>query len=617
MRRKMRTVFLSAIRRLYDGLIRITYNKHARYVFSVISRCFNVATAPISNNLALLFMYLGLTVSISFVCKFKNYNYSFGDSLLYSFCEVFCLSIIALVLKKIRLGWTIIILSALFLGGEIFTILFYGTRYDFHVIQLIAETNGQETKEFLHIALRSGAFTTTVGLIFAILSLSILSANIIKKYDKRGWLVTLIAILTVWSFIRATPSHLLFFERISSRDMLYCATWKNMQHEEQTSLIRAENGISFNIVATGELTKLEESVKAIDIDSCSHKCPLIVLIIGESYNKHHSQLYEPNYLKTCPRLEAQRDKGNLIVYDDAVTSYNVTSHAFKYMFSTWDEDYADDWTSHTLFPALFKKAGYDTYFISNQFVLSATDEWDIMGGTFFNSFGLSNLQFTQRNSTRYEYDGDLIQEIPDIDSLASKPTLLICHLIGQHFEYNRRFPAAFAKFKPSDETSMYDDDEYTKEIRADYDNALYYNDYVVDSIFNCFKDKDAVCIYIADHGEEAFDWRYRFRRSEEDDLPPNAVRYQFEIPLMFYLSDTFKNSHPDVTERITSNTARRFITTNLCHLLFYLGGVYSKEYKDSLNILSDNYDNQHKRTIRFTYDYDEIIKQSTIPKVSK
>ena len=57
-------------------------------------------------------------------------------------------------------------------------------------------------------------------------------------------------------------------------------------------------------------------------------------------------------------LMQQQEKGNLVVYTDAVAPFNFTSNAFKYMFSTWDEESGDEWTRHTLFPAVFKKAGF-------------------------------------------------------------------------------------------------------------------------------------------------------------------------------------------------------------------------------------------------------------------
>ena len=168
-------------------------------------------------------------------------------------------------------------------------------------------------------------------------------------------------------------------------------------------------GAAFNIAASAELDVLEATVAATTVDSCSYRCPLIVLVIGESFNKHHTPLYEKDYLPTTPLLMQQREKGNLVVYTDAVAPFNFTSNAFKYMFSTWDEESGDEWTGHTLFPAVFKKAGYCVDFYTNQFAMAQTDMWDFAGGTIFNHHGLSELQFTHRNPDIFDYDGELLQ----------------------------------------------------------------------------------------------------------------------------------------------------------------------------------------------------------------
>ena len=43
------------------------------------------------------------------------------------------------------------------------------------------------------------------------------------------------------------------------------------------------------------------------------------------------------------------------------------------------------------------------------------------------------------------------------------------------------------------------------EIVKDYDNATYYNDYVINQIISLFEQEEAIVIYLSDHGEECFD----------------------------------------------------------------------------------------------------------------
>ena len=53
---------------------------------------------------------------------------------------------------------------------------------------------------------------------------------------------------------------------------------------------------------------LHEAMESIAIDSCTFRSPEIVLILGESYNKHHAALY--GYpLPTTPRLSQEEAAG--------------------------------------------------------------------------------------------------------------------------------------------------------------------------------------------------------------------------------------------------------------------------------------------------------------------
>ena len=284
----------------------------------------------------------------------------------------------------------------------------------------------------------------------------------------------------------------------------------------------------------------------------------------------------------------------------------MTSNVFKYMFSTWDEDDEDDWTAHSLFPALFKKAGYRVLFFTNQFAMESNDQWNVLGGTIFNRPRLSELQFTYRNQTTYRYDHELLEKLPALDSLTATPTLLIVHLIGQHVRYADRCPSDYKVFSPDDELTPFGG-EQGKVIAADYDNATCYNDAVVCELLQRFQDSDAIGIYLSDHGEEVYDWRAQYERTDEAELKPEMAHYQYEIPLLFYLSPRFQLLHDDIVQEVQAALEKPFISTDISHLLFYLGGIQCKDYEERKNLLSPHYDVHRKRILRNQVDYDELM----------
>ena len=205
---------------------------------------------------------------------------------------------------------------------------------------------------------------------------------------------------------------------------------------------------------------------------------------------------------------------------------------------------------------------------------------------------------------------DLLQEIPPVDSLTSHPSLVIVHLIGQHMDYREKYPAGFDKFKPEEEKTSFGG-ETGKVVSSQYDNATYYNDYVVDSLLKKFKDTECISIYLSDHGEEVYDWRAVYGRTSEPEITIEIARNQYEIPFFFYTSDSYSLKHPDIIKEIKDSYNKPLISTDLCHILLYLGGIQTPYYKETLNILSPQYNIERKRIIRGDVNYDELIKNKS------
>ena len=522
--------------------------------------------------------------------------------------DCWLLSLLAGFLNKIKLGSVVTVLVGIILFSELLTVFFYHSNFTIYVVLLLFETNVGESTEFIHAALaHPGSWYAVAITILTGVAAYYLARLSRKPFKYKKALAFVAFALVAWSGIRQVSAYYKLFRCFSSASTVVCNDTRFIPHLN-TPFVRLAYGTAFNMATSAELDVLEATVAATTADSCCYRCPLIVLVIGESFNKHHTPLYEKDYLPTTPLLMQQQEKGNLVVYTDAVAPFNFTSNAFKYMFSTWDEEGGDEWTAHTLFPAVFKKAGYCVDFYTNQFAMAQTDMWDFAGGTVFNHHGLSELQFTHRNPDIFDYDGELLRELPPADSLTAHPTLLIVHLRGQHVKYDNRYPQAYAKFTPNDEKTPFGG-QTGREIAAHYDNATFYNDAVVNTVFEMLKNTDGIGIYLSDHGEEVYDWRDKYERTNERTITPEIARYQYEIPLMFYMTDTFKERHPDVAEAVTTSADRPFISSDLCHLLFYLGGISIPDYQEKRNILSPQYDKTRKRIIGSSTDYDELMKE--------
>ena len=367
-------------------------------------------------------------------------------------------------------------------------------------------------------------------------------------------------------------------------------------------LLHAWKGVSLERDA---FLKLEQNSALISVDSCSFRSPDIILIIGEAYSKHHSQLY--GYEKaTTPRQMQMMCDSSLVAFTDVVSPYHQTSMVFRLTFSLYAYGQQGDWTDYPLFPQLFQKAGYQVSFLTNQFVPSPTlDVFDFSGSAFVNNPKISPSMFTHRNQHSHPYDIGLLEDYDSLAFYRQEHNLTIFHLLGQHTAYADRYPEMYDLFKPQDYQRSELSEEDISEL-AHYDNACLYNDYVVTEITRHFMHHDAIVIYMPDHGEMCYDGSLTFGRTLEVNTP-NEIYQQFEIPFWIWTSPIFRKNHPDIVQQIIKAKDRPFMTDNISQLLLYLADISTPYYREEDNLISPCYNTGRKRMLMGTIPYDEYL----------
>ena len=335
-----------------------------------------------------------------------------------------------------------------------------------------------------------------------------------------------------------------------------------------------------------------------------NKVPKVVLVIGESFNRTHSQLY--GYaLPTTPLQVKRAERGELIYFTDAVSCWNLTSYVFQNLFSLHSVDSPAPWENYPLFPAIYKKAGYQVSFLSNQFPTYVAGSISAFSGSFFlNDPVLSRQMFDYHSPTIITPvdDANLLQEYDNlkIDSLYE---LTIFSLVGMHFNYDVRIP--------SDDWKYFEEGQYLskglatadRQIIADYDNAVRYNDSILESILQRFEDENAIVIYCPDHGEELFDGSGVWGRTYPEVLSDAEMHNQFEVPLWVWCSSRFRTAHPDKVERLEAARNLPFMTDDLPHLLLQLTGISCDALDPTRSPLSDTYNMHRKRILRGWQEY--------------
>lgn len=350
---------------------------------------------------------------------------------------------------------------------------------------------------------------------------------------------------------------------------------------------------------------LQETLTRSHVDSCSFTSPNIVLIIGESYNRHHSELY--GYDKNTTPFQAQYKKeGNLFTFSDAVAQWNLTSDVFRTLLSTHVNESNGEWHQYPLFTTLFREAGYDVTFISNQYIQELSDTYsDFNENLLINDVSMSNAQFNRRNTQRHTYDEGIIEEYSAMyKEDNSRGKLTIFHLMGQHVDFSNRYPEEWEKFN----ASIYDNRKYEeRQIISHYDNATLYNDYILHRIVDLFKNDDAIIIFISDHGERTSDDGNGFGRSFS--FSKGDVEQQYEIPMWVYITDTYRRQHPEMTQDIANSVNKPICTDNIAHMLLYIGGIHTPCYDSRYNPLAKEFDGSLPRIINGEHNYDTLTKQ--------
>ena len=498
------------------------------------------------------------------------------------------------------------------------------------MLMLFNETTKQESEEFLASYLNWEVITSYVGWILLLILTHIVWIFLRKQLGKMSNRIILpkvndiipmackavLGSVVAWLLVDAYNQ---CWDNKEAMKRLFSHSTIGQVEHELTRKDRAELylpiyrlmfSVYANNLADHQIVQLEASSQKVQIDSCSYRVPNIVLIIGESYNKHHSQLYGYN-MPTTPRQVAMAKEGSLVPFTDVVAPWNLTSYVFKNILSLQAVGDSAEWCDYPLFPEVFRKAGYHVTFITNQFQSKANEAvYDFSGGFFLNNPDLSNKLFDTRNNRLHPFDAGVLQEYDNLKKEDKEHNLIILHLMGSHLMYKARYPQKTRKFL---QDNMYDRPELTKKQRmilADYDNSVRYNDSIVWAVTQRFADKDAVVIYMPDHGEEIFDGEpYMYGRMHGANIDYRLARNEMEIPFWIWGSPKYRENHPYGWTAIQEARNRPMMTDVLPHLLMYFGGIASPLYHEQYNIVSPAYDTKRPRILKGVTDYNQLKKQ--------
>ena len=274
----------------------------------------------------------------------------------------------------------------------------------------------------------------------------------------------------------------------------------------------------------------------------------VIIIQGESANKHHMNIYGYSQ-KTTPYLSQLLESKKLYKFN-AISPGNQTVYSVPCTFTMAN---VLDWKSNYIHSqsilADFQDYGYKTYWISSQAIAGSVDSY--VANIAFEAN--QQIFFNQGDATNAKTDIAIIDFLTDKKHSQAKE-MYVFHLLGSHFSYKDRYPISNSLFnKP-------------KSILEAYDNSIYFTDYIIERIIKYFSknNQKILVVYISDHGEVvgvANDLRHG-----HGFLSP--YKDEFDVPFVVY--SNIENKRID---EFTSKNNRYFNLENLNYYIKYISGI--------------------------------------------
>lgn len=284
--------------------------------------------------------------------------------------------------------------------------------------------------------------------------------------------------------------------------------------------------------------------------------PEVIFILGEALRADHlpTNGYSRN---VTPNLSSYR---NLVSFSKVYSPYTFTEASVPFILTEAGAENPEAGYDRQSFITLFKKAGYRTSWLANQ---------NLSGSYTYFAHEADSLVFVNAGKTLYSYekwlDSDILPHLESIlENSSGKQQFILIHTIGQHWWYRSHYTDRQAHFKP--EVDHKDVGGLSREQMVNsYDNTIIATDSFIDSVYRMIADRNAIIIYISDHGEML----------GENGLYLHATEgKEAHYPACFVIwTQAYQKNHPEMIERMIKNKDKEFTTESIFHTVLHLAGI--------------------------------------------
>jgi len=309
-----------------------------------------------------------------------------------------------------------------------------------------------------------------------------------------------------------------------------------------------------------------------------------IVIIGESLNKGHMGLY--GYVrKTTPNLSQLYHNGELMRFDNVYSNHTHTVFVLDLALTEANQYNKKNFYDSLSIIDILKKAGVETYWLTNQPLYSIYDNMVSIIGTSADHVVALNTDMGGVSTGKPKYDGRLIREVKRVlEEKSDKNRVLFVHLGGSHTTYSARYPNdTYTRFSKKPPLGIFGKKASEVDTLNSYDNSVYYNDYVVSSILKLLQqDQSAMAlVYMSDHADDVI-----------NKLGHNSAMFTYamtQIPMIFWFSDTYKKRYPNHYKMLQKHTDTLFSNDLWYDTLIGMMDIKTDHYSPVSDLSSASY----------------------------
>ena len=404
-----------------------------------------------------------------------------------------------------------------------------------------------------------------VVFVFVVRKYRSISYNI--SYQNR--LIPLALIVMVISFI------LSFFEVYhsdkvySGKVILRYAFRNNYLQAHPFNLLNEGYVLAKNSLRAKKYRALHDNFKFGILNAADTAKPRIVIFIIGERMRYSNWSINGYSRETNPNLEKLR---NLISFNKNYSNSNFTYGSIPYIITQATPKTPTLAYSQKTIVSLFKEAGYETTWISSQYLFDIIDDRNIVDHLY---------ELYKKPHT----DMDII---PVFDSVINKKTsknrLIVINMLGGH----GGVPPQFNKFNPNNSRENYAVTMRNAPVFINtYDNIILLQDYVLSEVMNETEKQhvSSVVMFTADHGCNLFDnGKALFGYGSA-----NPTEKETHIPMLIQMSDQFIEKNSAKYKNLLAHKDEMTTNNDLFYTLADLANIKYKSFVKEKSISDSCY----------------------------